>query len=116
MDFRLDEQQLELQDTLRRFCAERFSAERIAPRDGRPLDRAVWRELAALGVFGLRLAQSGLGAVEAAIVFEQLGAHLVNGPVLWTTLAARFVEGAASGERLVGGVEDDARNGDPVLV
>src|SRR5262245_12824875 len=113
MDFRLDEQQLELQDTLRRFCAERFGAERIAQRDGLPLDRVVWRELAALGVFGLRLPQSGLGAVEAAIVFEQLGAHLVNGPVLWTTLAARFVEGAASGERLVGGVEEV---GDAVLV
>ena len=30
----------------------------------------------------------GLGLVEAALVFEQLGRHLVGGPILWTTLAA----------------------------
>ena len=115
MDFRLDEQQLELQRTLRRFCAERFAWERIAQRDGRPLDRGVWRELAGLGVFGLRLPEDdgGLGAVEAAIVFEQLGAQLVNGPVLWTTLAAPFAAGAASGERIVGGID---ASDEPLLV
>jgi len=50
----------------------------------------------------------GLGVVEAAIAFEQLGAHLVNGPALWSTLAAPFLDGVASGERLVGGVEGTA--------
>jgi alkylation response protein AidB-like acyl-CoA dehydrogenase len=120
MDFRLDEQQLELQDTIRRFCTDRFAWERIAQRDGQPLDRAVWRELAELGVFGLRVPESGgglgLGVVEAAIVFEQLGAHLVNGPVLWSALAAPFVEGVAGGDRLAGGVELAAPGDEPVLV
>jgi alkylation response protein AidB-like acyl-CoA dehydrogenase len=120
MDFRLDEQQLELQDTLRRFCAARFAPERIAQREGQPLDRAAWRELAGLGVFGLLVPESeggsGLGVVEAAIVFEQLGAHLVSGPALWSTLGARWVAGAAAGERLVGGVERTVPAGEPILV
>jgi alkylation response protein AidB-like acyl-CoA dehydrogenase len=117
MDFRLDEEQRELQETLRRFCAARFPAERIAQRDGRPLDRAAWRELAGLGVFGLLAPEGGLGVgtVEAVIVFEQLGAHLVSGPVLWSTLAAPFAPGAASGERVVGGVEEPAA-GEAALV
>jgi len=77
MEFRLDEQQLELQDTVRRFCAARFPAERVAQRDG-AVDRSAWRELAELGVFGLLVPSAaggpGLGLVEGAIVFEQLGA------------------------------------------
>src|SRR5262245_21477901 len=120
MDFRLDEQQLQLQDTVRRFCAARFAPERIGAREGQPTDRAAWRELAELGVFGLLLPETagglGLGAVETAIVFEQLGFHLVSGPTLWSTLAAPYVAGAASGERLVGGVDESAAGRGPILV
>jgi len=120
MDFRLDEQQLELRDTVARFCAARFSLERIAQRDGQRIDRSTWREMAELGVFALLVPEArgglGLGAVDAAIVFEQLGGHLVGGPVLWTTLAASCVDGAASGERLVGGIEQVDAGGDPVVV
>jgi alkylation response protein AidB-like acyl-CoA dehydrogenase len=119
MDFRLDDQQLELQDTVRRFCAERFPTERIAQREAMAVDRSAWREMADLGVFGLlvpaRDGGLGLGALEAAIAFEQLGAHLVSGPTLWSALAARYVDGVASGDRLIGGVEQDA-NGEPVVV
>src|SRR6185503_7685301 len=112
MDFRLDEAQRELSETVRRFCEERFAPARIREREGRPIDRADWRAMAELGVFALRVPEArgglGLGVVEAAIAFEQLGAHLVNGPALWSTLAAPFLDGVASGERLVGGVEGTA--------
>ena len=111
MEFRLDDEQLELQDTVRRFCAAQFSPEQIRRREGRPIDRSEWRALAGLGVFGLLVPEAdggaGLGVVEAAIVFEQLGAHLVTGPVVWSALAARHVAGAASGDRIVGGVEQE---------
>src|SRR5262245_53235486 len=112
MDFRLDEEQLALQETVARFCAARFPLDRIAQRDGAQIDPAVWRELADLGVFGLLVpgtdGRRGLGVVAAAIVFEQLGAHLVPGPVLWSTLAASYVDGVATGDARVGGVEDVA--------
>ena len=54
MEFRLDDEQRELQETVRRLCEERFAPARIREREGRPVDRADWRALADLGVFGLR--------------------------------------------------------------
>jgi alkylation response protein AidB-like acyl-CoA dehydrogenase len=139
MDFSLDEAQVDLQDTVQRFCADRFALDRVAEREGQPTDRAVWRELGALGVLGLLAPESaggsGLGAVEAAVVFEQLGSHLATGPALWTVLAAPLVEGqvaglfdglidgVVTGDRLVGGVEagDETagttdRGDDPLVV
>lgn len=119
MEFRLDEEQSELQDAVRRFCSSRFPTDGIARREGREVDRSAWGELAELGVFALLSpedAGSGVGIAEGAIVFEQLGAHLVGGPVLWSTLAAPYVEGAAEGHRLVGGIEEAAPDGAPILV
>jgi alkylation response protein AidB-like acyl-CoA dehydrogenase len=107
MEFRLDSGQVELQQTVARFCADRFPLDTVAEREGAPVDRARWDEMAALGVFGSLLVESaggsGLGLVDGALLFEQLGSHLVPGPVLWTVLGAPLVDGAAAGERLVGG-------------
>lgn len=119
MEFRLDDEQRELQEAVRRFCAERFAPARIREREGRPIDRMTWRGLADLGVFALLAPEArgglGLGLVEGALVFEQLGAHLVNGPALWSTLAAPYVDGVAAGDCLVGGVERIAPD-EPILV
>lgn len=112
MEFRLDDGQVELQQTVARFCADRFPLDGLASREGRPLDRGVWSGLAELGVLGLLLPESeggsGLGVLEAAIVFEQLGSHLAPGPVLWTLLGAPFVDGVATGETIVTGVDASA--------
>ena len=109
MEFGLDPAQVELQQTVARFCADRFPLDAVGAREGTATDRGAWSAMADLGMFGLLLPEaaggSGLGAVEGALLFEQLGSHLVPGPVLWTVLAGPFVEGAASGGRLVGGVE-----------
>jgi alkylation response protein AidB-like acyl-CoA dehydrogenase len=119
MDFRLDEAQIDLQSTVRRFCSDRFALDRVSDREGRPTDRTVWKELGALGVLGLLRPEpeggTGLGAVEAAVVFEQLGSHLATGPVLWSVLAAPLVDGVATGDRLVGGIEAPG-TGDALLV
>jgi alkylation response protein AidB-like acyl-CoA dehydrogenase len=119
MDFRLDDEQLELRDTVRRLCADRFALEDLPRRATGRLDRAAWRALGDLGVFSVALpgdaGGSGFGAVGGAIVFEQLGAHLVPGPLVWTSLAAPRIDGAASGARVVCGVEDDA-SGEPLLI
>ena len=120
MDFTFDEQQVALQDAVRGFCADRFPLDRLAEREGRPLDRAAWRGLGDLGVLGVLAPEavggSGLGAIEAAIALEELGAHLVPGPLVWSVVTADLVAGAATGERVVGGVEVPVPAGEPILV
>jgi len=120
MEFRLDSEQVELQQTVARFCADRFPLDTAVEREGAPVDRAGWAEMAGLGLLGLLLPDdaggSGLGVVEGALVFEQLGSHLVPGPVLWTVLAAGLIEGAAAGEQLVGGVDRRAVEHGEVVV
>jgi alkylation response protein AidB-like acyl-CoA dehydrogenase len=110
MDFHLDDDELALQDHVARLCRERWPLERIAERSTGRLDRAGWAALVDLGVPALLVAESagglGLGAASAAVVFEQLGRHLVPGPYLWTSLAALAIEELAAGTRLAGGVED----------
>jgi alkylation response protein AidB-like acyl-CoA dehydrogenase len=100
MDFRFDDEQLALRDTVRAFCTGN--------------DDVTWSALAELGVLALLLPadRGGLGPVEAAIVFEQLGAYLVAGPVLWSTIAAPLVDGVDSGSVRVAG----ALAGTPLVV
>ena len=119
MDFRLTEDQEALRDGIRAFCDGQFPLEALGPsaRTG-ALDRAAWRELAGMSVFALRLPESrggvGLGMADAALVFAELGRRLMPGPTVWSHLAAGLVEGAATGERVVGGVEVEP--GEPLLV
>jgi alkylation response protein AidB-like acyl-CoA dehydrogenase len=114
MDFRLDDDQLAMRDTVRSVCADRFDLARVAAREGVPVDPATWSSLAELGVLGM-LEGGGSGVVEAAVVFEELGAHLVGGPVLWSTTSAARVPGAGEGTVRVTGL-DDAPPAGPVVV
>ena len=111
MDFRLSDDQEALRDGLRKFCEGRFPLERLGESARTGFDRALWGELAGMGVFSLRLPEPqggvGLGMADAVLVFAELGRRLVPGPALWSHLAAGLVEGAASGETVVGGLELD---------
>ena len=114
MDFRLDDDQLALQESVRGFCRERWPLDRIAERDTGALDRAGWRALFDLGVVSAMADEAagglGLGAVEGSVVFEQLGAQLVPGPLLWSTLGALLLPEIARGELLAGGVDDHGQS------
>src|SRR5207244_3326798 len=55
--------------------------------------------------FGMLLQREAGGASYAAVVFEQLGAHLAPGPLLWSTIAAALVPDAADGAVRVAGVD-----------
>jgi alkylation response protein AidB-like acyl-CoA dehydrogenase len=120
MDFRLTDEQLALQETVRTFCEREhpLDALAVAPGDLAHADR--WTRLAALDVFRVAAPEAwgglGLGVVDAAVVLEVLGAHLVAGPLVWSALAPRFVEELASGTRIVGGVEAAGSADAPVLV
>jgi alkylation response protein AidB-like acyl-CoA dehydrogenase len=121
MDFELSDDQAALQQELRRFLEIRVTSEARRATADQPgaVDRALWRELADMGVFGLRLPEAdggvGLGLAEAAIVFEELGRVAAPGPLIATHVAASagLVDGAASGETVVGLLPADAH---PVLV
>jgi len=106
MDFRFNDEQLALRDAISAFCTSRD--------DVNAAD--TWSVLTDMGVFSLLIPEErggfGGGVVEAAIVFEQLGAHLVAGPLLWSTITAPLVSDAA---RITGvDVRGDARG--PVVV
>ena len=114
MDFEPSDDQVALQQELRRFLEARVTSEsRRVP----AFDRELWRALAEMGVFGLRLPEAdggvGLGLAEAAIVFEELGRVAAPGPLLASHLAAGLVDGAASGATVVGVLPADAA---PVVV
>jgi alkylation response protein AidB-like acyl-CoA dehydrogenase len=73
-----------------------------------------------MGIFGVMATEadggSGLGAVEAAIVLEQLGEHLAPIPALWSILTAPLLPQVSRGERIVSGLDATALAGDPILV
>jgi alkylation response protein AidB-like acyl-CoA dehydrogenase len=121
MQFRFDEDQQALREAVRRLCVDRFSLEQVAGREGVATDPASWAALADMGVLGV-LADpdaSGLGPVEAALVFEELGSSLASGPLLWSVLSASFVDGVAPGHVRVCGIqagEGPAGSAGPVVV
>jgi alkylation response protein AidB-like acyl-CoA dehydrogenase len=109
LHFDLDDEERALQQGIRELVRGRFTLEHV--RTG--FDRTAWKELADAGVFALRVAESalglGLGMTHATVVFEELGRGLVPGPLVATALSAATLDGAASGERIVGLTEVAAR-------
>jgi alkylation response protein AidB-like acyl-CoA dehydrogenase len=110
VNFDLNDDERALQQGIRDVCKRLFPIERVRALESEPggLDRKLWRELGDAGVFNLRLPEPdgiGLGMTQAVLVFEELGRAIVPGPLISTHLAAGLIEGAASGERIVGMVE-----------
>ncbi len=100
MDFDFTDDQESLRDAVRRWVDKGFSFERrhaLAKAGG--ASRAVYAELAELGLAGLRIAEAhgGLaqGAVDAMVVCEELGRGLVNAPYAHAALMAPALLGAA---------------------
>ncbi|MDJ0864822.1 MAG: acyl-CoA dehydrogenase family protein [Myxococcota bacterium] len=121
MDFRVNEDQQALRDGIREFCAGRVPLERLPELEKQQgFDRALWGELAEMGVFDLRLPESeggvGLGASEAVLVFAELGRQLAPGPLAWSHLAAGRIEGAAEGNTVVGGLDLAGALTEPLLL
>lgn len=75
MDFRFSDEQDALRDALRALLG----------------NEGDWDALTDMGVFSFLVPGQAGGAVEAAVAFEELGLHLVPGPVLWSAAAAPLV-------------------------
>jgi alkylation response protein AidB-like acyl-CoA dehydrogenase len=93
MYFDLTDEQQAIKSTAHDFLASRFKSERMreiaASDDG--TDPAGWREMADLGWAGLALPEEwggqGLGIVELAVLFEEMGYALAPSPLFSNTIA-----------------------------
>jgi alkylation response protein AidB-like acyl-CoA dehydrogenase len=93
MYFDLTDEQQAIKSTAHDFLASRFKSERIrelaASDDG--FDAAGWAEMSELGWPGLALPEEwggqGLGIVELAVLFEEMGYALAPSPLLSNTIA-----------------------------
>ncbi len=109
MDFQLTEDQEALQGGIKTFCEGRVSVDHLRELEGKGFDKALWSEIAEMGIFTLRTPEEqggiGLKASDAVLVFEELGRAIVPGPLVWTHLAAGLVDGAEMGDTVVGGLD-----------
>jgi alkylation response protein AidB-like acyl-CoA dehydrogenase len=103
MDFDFTEDQESLRDAVRRWVDKGFTFERrhaLAKAGG--ATRAVYAELAELGLAGLVVPEEhgglALGAIDAMVVAEELGRGLVNAPFAAGALVAPVLLSAASPE------------------
>jgi alkylation response protein AidB-like acyl-CoA dehydrogenase len=94
VDFGLSEEQVLLQDTIRRWVEGACPSTRVRAIMESPTghDPALWRELAELGVAGLVVPAdhggTGLDLLDAALAAEVLGWGCAPGPFLGATMAA----------------------------
>jgi len=120
MNFSLTDDQLALQHGIRDFCEREFPTDALGALEKAPVTRERWRQLAEMGVFSLRLPEAkggvGLGMAEAVLVFAELGRRLVPGPLVWTHLTAGAIEGAATGDAIVGGLDATHPTNRPQLI
>ncbi|MCW2988278.1 MAG: hypothetical protein JWM24_1216 [Solirubrobacterales bacterium] len=92
MYFDLTDEQQAIKSTAHDFLASRFKSERLreiaASEDG--FDEAGWKEMSELGWTGLALSEEwggqGLGTVELAILFEEMGYALAPSPLFSNTI------------------------------
>jgi alkylation response protein AidB-like acyl-CoA dehydrogenase len=118
MYFDLTDEQQAIKSTARDFLASRFKSERmreIAASEG-GFDADGWKQMAELGWTGLALPEEwggqGLGIVDLAVLFEEMGYALAPSPLLSSTVAGlalslcgsddqreRYLRPLAAGER-----------------
>ena len=105
MYFDLTDEQQAIKSTARDFLASRFKSERIreiaASESG--FDESGWQEMAELGWAGLALPEEqggqGLGIVDLAVLFEELGYAMAPSPLLSNTIVGLALSAGGSDEQ-----------------
>lgn len=101
MDLELTDEQEMLRDTVRGLCETHATPEAVRELEDDPVgyDDDLWQDLARMDLLGLSLPPehggSGMGAVETAVVFEELGRSLAPTPYLPTVVIAGGLLAAA---------------------
>src|SRR3954454_3020819 len=113
MDFELSDDQRALQDAAADLLSSLSTSEQVRATATREeaYDAALWRAMVVQGWTGVELPEDkgglGLGTVEAAVLAEQVGAHVAPAPFIENLLAAgALADTDAAGswlERLVNG-------------
>jgi alkylation response protein AidB-like acyl-CoA dehydrogenase len=105
VDFGLSEEQQLLQESVGQFLSKENDATRLRARfdSEEPVDPALWRGMAELGLAGLAIPEvhggAGLALLDAALVAETLGRSAAPGPFLGHTLASLAITLAGSDEQ-----------------
>jgi alkylation response protein AidB-like acyl-CoA dehydrogenase len=104
MNFDFSDDQRTIKATAHELLASRSPFERVREAaEARRYDDALWRELCELGWPGIAVAEEhggqGLGAVELAVLLEELGYAVAATPLLGTALAALAIQHAGSEEQ-----------------
>jgi alkylation response protein AidB-like acyl-CoA dehydrogenase len=90
LDLALDDAEQAIADAVAKFCAERCP-EAIVREAAGSLPRALWRELAELGVLALATPEGDGGARELCAALESLGAAVFPGPLPATFFATQVL-------------------------
>jgi alkylation response protein AidB-like acyl-CoA dehydrogenase len=120
MDFDLTEDQREIKNVARELLAARSPMAKVRQAaEAAEYDDALWREIVALGWPGIAVAEEhggqGLGAVELAVLLEELGYACAATPFLATAVAAAVIQAGGTDEQrrrwLPGLISGDVRAG-----
>jgi alkylation response protein AidB-like acyl-CoA dehydrogenase len=120
VDFDLTEDQREIKNVARELLAARSPMAKVREAaEAAEYDAALWHEIVALGWPGIAVAEEhggqGLGAVELAVLLEELGYACAATPFLATAVAAAVIQAAGTDEQrrrwLPGLISGDLRAG-----
>jgi alkylation response protein AidB-like acyl-CoA dehydrogenase len=110
MNFEPTDDQKMLVESFASFLDEHSSMKRVRAALPLGFDPALWRGLADMGAFSLRVPEEadglGLGTFDAALLMNEVGRTLASGPIAESVLAARLLAGAGETdllERLLSG-------------
>jgi alkylation response protein AidB-like acyl-CoA dehydrogenase len=104
MDFDLTEDQREIKSVARELLGARSPIAKVRQAaDAGQYDAALWHEIVELGWPGIAVAEQyggqGLGAVELAVLLEELGYACASTPLLSTAVAAAAIQAGGSDEQ-----------------
>ena len=102
MDLAFTDEQDMLRSAVRGLCADSTDSVRALENDPKGYDEAFWQGLAAMGLTGLMIPEvlggSGMGLLDAVVVYEELGRSLVPSPHLASSVVAGGVLATAGSD------------------
>jgi alkylation response protein AidB-like acyl-CoA dehydrogenase len=95
MNLDLSQDQQIMRESFARFLNDESNPKRVRAALPSGFDPALWKGLAELGAFSIRVPEAagglGLGALDAAVLMEEAGRTLASGPLAETLVAARLL-------------------------